>query len=212
VDQIVEQTRGSEENFQYVLRYLINHYQQSNIMGMDEVFVHIAEKYYLSGEADWIDEASLKKLKDRVEKIKPNLIGNRAPSLKLPTINNQFASLQDIESDYIILYFWEPGCGHCKTVTPKIWDIYQAYDRDKLEVFAVYTQTDKEEWIQYVNDKGFDWINTWDPQHTSNFRNKYDIYSTPTIYLLDKNKDIVAKRIDYKSLEKMIEQKLGNGK
>jgi thiol-disulfide isomerase/thioredoxin len=178
-------------------------------MGMDKVFVHIAEKYYLSGEADWIGQESLTKLRERVNKIKPNIIGKKAPSLKLPTINNEFASLQDIDSKYTILYFWEPGCGHCKTVTPKLWEIYKKYNRDQLEIFAVYTQVNREKWMEYINDKGFDWVNTWDPQHTSNFRQKYDIYSTPTIYLINKDKEIIAKRIDYKSLEKMLEQKIG---
>ena len=209
VDKVINQTSGSEEAFQYVTRYLINHYQKSNIMGMDKVFVHIAENYYLTGEADWMDEESLDKLRERVSKIKPNIIGNKAPVLKLPTISNEFASLHDIDSKYTILYFWEPNCGHCKTVTPKIWDIYQDYSRDQLEVFAVYTQVDQEEWLEYINDKGFDWINVWDPQHTSNFRNKYDIYSTPTIYLINENKEIEAKRIDHESLKKMLEQKLG---
>jgi thiol-disulfide isomerase/thioredoxin len=208
VDKVIQQTRGSDEAFQYVTRYLINHYQKSKIMGMDKVFVHIAEKYYLSGEADWMDEKSLDKLRERVQKIKPNLIGNVAPSLKLPTINNEFASLHDLESKYTILYFWEPGCGHCKKVTPKIRDIFKKYTRDQLEVFAVYTQSDREEWRKYVKDKDLNWVNVWDPQYTSNFRDKYDIYSTPTIYLIDQNNKIVAKRIDFKSLKKMLEQKL----
>ena len=78
VDRIVGKTQGSDETFQYVVRYLLNHYQKSNIMGMDEVFVHIAEKYYLSGQADWVDSTTLAKMRDRVSKIKPNIIGKKA--------------------------------------------------------------------------------------------------------------------------------------
>ncbi|MFO8234861.1 MAG: DUF5106 domain-containing protein [Bacteroidales bacterium] len=208
VDRVIKLTDGNDETFEYITRFLLNEYQQSNIMGMDKVFVHIAEKYYLSGEADWVNENTLKQLQERVDRLKPNLIGNEAPDLKLPTIKSEFANLQDINSEYTVLYFWEPDCGHCKKTSPKLWELYEEYDRDQLEIFAVYTQTDEEEWKNYINDNEFDWINVWDPQHTSDFRSKYDIYSTPTIYLIDKNKRIIAKRIDHNSLKQMLEQKL----
>ena len=210
VNRIVSKTRGSDETFQYVVRYLLNHYQQSNIMGMDEVFVHIADKYYLSGEADWVDSTMLSNLRDRVNKIKPNIIGKTAPELKLITSSGEYASLHDVESKYTLLYFWEPTCSHCKKLTPKIQDLYQDYSSDKLEVFAVYTQTDREEWIKYLNNKNLNWINTYDPKYISNFRNKYDVYSTPTVYLLDEDKTIIAKRLGFESLKKMLEQKIRN--
>lgn len=209
VDKVLNKAKENDETFEYLGRFLINHYQQSDIMGMDKVFVHIAENYYLSGDAHWIDSSSIDKLKERVEKIKPNLIGKTAPDLKLPTMSGENTQLHDIESDYTILYFWEPGCSHCKKVSPKLYDIYNSYDRSTLEILAVYTQADKEEWTKYINKKGFDWINAFDPYNTSNFRRKYDIYSTPTIYLLNKDKEIIAKRISHQALKKMLEQKIG---
>ena len=209
IDWVVEQTRGSEENFQYVVRYLLNHFQKSNIMGMDKVFVYVAEHYYLNGEADWVDQATLSRIRSRVEKIKPNLIGKQAPRLQMSSLDGKKYSLYDMDSQYTLLYFWEPSCGHCKTVTPKIHDLYQKYSRDQLGVFAVYTQGDRKEWKKYVNNNGMDWINVYDPGQNSNFRRKYDVYSTPTIYLLNKDKTIIAKRIGHETLKKMLEQKIG---
>ncbi|MFW5944572.1 MAG: thioredoxin-like domain-containing protein [Bacteroidota bacterium] len=210
VNRIVSKTKGSEETYEYVVRYLLNHYQQSNIMGMDKVFVHIAEKYYLSGRADWADSSTIKKLRDRVSKIKPNLIGKKAPKLKTITSSGEDANLHDVDSEYTLLYFWEPSCSHCKKLTPKIHDLYQNYSRDQFEVFAVYTQTDKKEWMEYLNNQEYDWIHTYDPEYTSNFRKKYDVYSTPTVYLLDEEKTIVAKRLDFESLKEMLEKKIGS--
>lgn len=210
VDRVIDMTKDNEETFQFIARYLLNRYQESNIMGMDKVFVHIAEKYYLSGRADWVNQNMLQRLQDRVNKIKPNLIGKKAPELKLPTIDRKTANLHDIESEYTVIYFFEPDCSHCKKTSPKLWELYENYDRSQLEIFAVYTQTDEEEWKEYINENSFNWINVWDPQHTSGFRSKYDIYSTPTIYLIDKDNKIVAKRIDYKSLKQMLQQKIEN--
>ncbi len=77
-----------------------------------------------------------------------------------------------------------------------------------MEVLAVYTQQDKEEWENYINETGYDWINAWDPDQQTYFRYYYDVYTTPTLYVLDRNKTIVAKRIDMESLEQMMDQLL----
>ena len=209
IDWVVKQTRGSDENFQYAVRYLLNHYQKSNIMGMDKVFVHVAEKYYLSGKADWVDEATMAKIKDRVMRIKPNLIGKQAPHLSLTSTNGKNRDLYEVQSQYTLLYFYEPTCSHCKKVTPKVYELYQKYNRDQFEVYAIYTQSDRQEWKQYINNNNLDWINVYDPRYSSNFREKYDVYSTPTIYLLDEDKNIVAKRIGHDTLKEMLKQKLG---
>jgi thiol-disulfide isomerase/thioredoxin len=195
--------------FQYVIQYFINTFQKSNIMGMDKVFVHIAEKYYISGKVDWLSDETMEKLKEQVAKLRFNLIGNIAQNLKMETIDGHYEQLQDITSKFTLVYFFEPDCGHCKKVTPKVYELIQKYDKSDFEVFAVYTQGDKEEWLEYIHDNGFEeWINVWDPYHLTNFRFFYNVYSTPTIYLLDKDKKIIAKRISAESLANILEIEL----
>ncbi len=73
-----------------------------------------------------------------------------------------------------------------------------------IKVFAVTTEFDVDKWKAFI--KKFDvgnWINVGDiqfdeegnPVATSNWREQYDIHSTPVIYLLDQEKKIIAKRI-----------------
>jgi len=208
IDIIAAKAKENEEMFQYVMRYFINTFQRSNIMGMDKVFVHVAENYYLTDEVDWLDDNTLKRIKEQVAKLRFNLIGNKAQELKMETSTGEYASLYDIDAKFTILYFFEPNCGHCKKVTPQLNEIYKAFNRDEVGVFAVYTQRDKEEWKEYINDNQLNWINVWDPNNTSNFRFFYNIYSTPTIYLLDEDKKIIAKRIGHESVRKIIEMEL----
>jgi hypothetical protein len=54
-------------------------------------------------------------------------------------------------------------------------------------------------------DKLEGWIVTSDPDHTSDFRSKYDVYSTPTIYLLDEKKIIRGKRLDHSNIPTIID-------
>jgi len=208
IDIIAARAEENDEMFQYLMRYFINTFQRSNIMGMDKVFVHVAENYYLTDKVDWIDDNTLERIKEQVAKLRFNLIGNKAQDLKMQTNTGEYASLFDIDAKFTIIYFFEPNCGHCKKVTPKMQEIYNDFDRSEVEVFAVYTQQEKDEWIKYIKENQLNWINVWDPNNSSNFRFFYNIYSTPTIYLLDKDKTIIAKRIGHESVRKIIEMEL----
>jgi thiol-disulfide isomerase/thioredoxin len=210
IDIVANQAEADDEMFQYIIRYFFNTFQNSNIMGMDKVLVHIADEYYLTDKVDWLDAENAKKLKEHVAKLRFNLIGNFAQDLKMETINEEYAQLRDIKAKFTLVYFWEPNCGHCKKVTPEVYKLYHEFSRDEFEVFAVYTQTDKKEWTEYIHEKGYeDWINVWDQYNLTNFRFFYNVYSTPTIYLLDENKKIIAKRIGHETLRNILEIELG---
>lgn len=205
--RVIEMASQHEKVYQYVLVYLLNTFETSHVMGLDEVFVHLADSYYLSGKAPWATPDFLEKLSTRVQRLKPNLIGRVAENLRMQTQQGNFANLHQIKADFIILYFYEPGCGHCKTVTPQLLKLYEKYKSKGLEVYAVYILDDKEEWIDYTTKNNLNWINVFDPTNASFFRYYYDIYSTPTIYMLDRDKKIIAKRVGVETLEQIIEDK-----
>lgn len=206
--RVVELSRVNDQVYQYVLVYLLNHFERSNIMGMDEVFVELAERYYLSGEAHWVNEETIRRLRDRVERIKPNLIGRTAPEMRMRNPEGDMVSLHETEAEYTIIYFYEPACGHCKVVTPRLNELYRQYRGRGLAVFGVYIYGDVEEWKEYIGSNDLEWVNVFDPQNQSNFRFNYDIYSTPTLYILDADKTIIAKRIGIETVEQMMEEKL----
>ena len=206
MDKVLDRARAHPSVFQYSLIYLMNHYVNSNIMGMDAVYVHLAEKYYLSGQAPWADSTFLKNLADNVNKTKPNLIGKTAPNLVMESITGEWYALHQVKARYTVLYFWEPNCGFCKEETPRLYDLFRKWKLHGLAVFAVYTQGKKEEWSRYLDEKGFDWINVYDPQNASYFRYYYNVVSTPTLYLLDQDKKIIAKRINVETLGQMLER------
>jgi len=203
---VLEKASANEEVFKYTLQIIFNKYNNSNIMGMDKVFVFLAENYYLNGKANWTDTTWLKKVQERVTELKPNLIGKAAPELKLIGFDDSFVSLYMIKADYTVLFFYEPSCGHCKKSTPKMKELSDKYWEKGVVVLGVYTQVDKEEWKKFIEEQHLEnWINAWDPYNQSHFRDHYDVRSTPTIYLLDKDKRIIGKRIDVETLEKMLE-------
>ena len=205
---LVEKSKANREMFQYILSYLINKFQTSERMGMDGVFVVLAEKYYLGGQAWWADQKLLDKISERVNALKPNLIGKVAPDLWLPDPNGKYFRLSNINSKITVIFFWDPECSHCKKEMPKLKNVYDNYKKYGLEVYAVYTQGDQPKWMESISKNDLTWINVWDPTFSSNFRNLYDIYSTPVIYVLDSGKKIIAKRISVETLESILKQEL----
>lgn len=203
---VIEKAKANEEMFRYISLQRLNDALSSEVMGMDKLFVEIAERYFLNGKAAWLDTAALAKVKEKVRVIKPNLIGNLAPELRLPDSEGMFYSLRQMNSKYTVLLFWEPNCSHCKKTVPQLYkDLYLLFKDKGVDIYAVCTQNKKDEWMKAVSEyKIHDWTNVWDPAVTSNFRSLYDVYSTPVMYILDQTKHIIAKRLDVESAVKFL--------
>lgn len=217
-DKLIEKVRQNDELFQYVVQYVTYNFETSQIMGMDAVFLHMAEKYYLTGQATWADSAAIAKIDERVERIKPTMIGNQTPPLTLAdTTFERWIDVNDLEAEYTILYFYDPDCGHCKKKTPVLVEKFQEVKDDNVIIYAVSGSSD-EDWKKFIREKGLneDGIyNVAAPQKvyedskyatqlildkktdykSLNYRNTYDVFSTPKIFLLDKDKKIVAKQV-----------------
>lgn len=211
-DILIEKTRQSKEVFKYTVHYITNTFETSNIMGMDAVFVHMAEKYYNTKQAFWIDSARLKKIAERAAVLKTGLVGQKAENLLMNKLDGSTLKLYDVKAEYTILYFWDPGCGHCKKVTPLLLDYYNKNKHKGIEVFGVGCGDDYEEWKKYIEENKLDWINVMDFYNKTNFRKLFDIYSTPVSYVLDKDKKIIAKRLTVEQIEELIERLMSEKK
>jgi len=203
---LIEKSKVNEEMYRYISLNRLNDGVTSEVMGMDKLFVEIADRYFLNDKEAWLDSAALAKVKEKVRVTKPNLIGKLAPELKLPDSEGMFFSLRQMNAKYTILYFWEPNCSHCKKTTPLLYkDLYLPFKDKGVEIYAVCTQNKKEDWMKAISEyKIYDWTNVWDPSVTSNFHSLYDIFSTPVIYILDPTKHIIAKRLDVDSAVKFL--------
>ena len=208
VDLLISISKSNEETYRYLLVTLSNKYETSPVMGHDEVFVHIIEKYYLTGEATWVNDDLIGKLSERIATMKPNFLGNQAPQLVLTDTMSSKVSLYDLTSDYVVLYFYDPDCGHCKEKTPVLFESYSRLQSKSVEILAVNITTNKDRWLEYIRDNGFDWVNLMDENGSSNFRYYYDVRSTPTVFILDKEKKIIAKKLDAAQVEEFINRSI----
>ena len=213
-DFLVAKTLPSKEISKYVIYWITNHYETSEYMGMDAVFVHMALTYYSDKKLTfWLDDALRFKIVDRAQTLDYNIIGKRGQNLNMPDTSGMYQSLYNIKAQYTVLVFWDANCGRCKEEIPKVLELYKEQNSSlnltgtkKMEVFGVGMTPEPKDWKTYIHDHKLPWINVHDPNHESNFRKFYDVYSTPVIYLLDENKRIIAKRLSVDQLKDFIEK------
>ena len=94
---------------------------------------------------------------------------------------------------------------------PKLKEFYDNWKDKGVEVYAVCGKTVKEDGMvqcaEFILEKEMTgWINVVDPYYRTKFKTTYDIKSTPQIYLLDKNKEILSKRLGVEQIEEVLQQ------
>ena len=208
-DKVLKAAKNSPELFHYTLRTLTANAYESKIMGMDEVFVYLVENYYMKGDATWLSEKDLQWYTDRAKKIKPNVLGNIAPDLNMQNVFSlQDNPLSQVKAKYTLLIVWSYDCPTCKKEIPQLDSAYNANLKARgLKVYSIAAGGDLDKIQDFVkNNKIEDWINVADVNNNTNFKEKYDAYATPKLYLLDENKKIIGKGLDHTNIGIVIDQ------
>ncbi len=201
IDKVLSRTDSSDIVFNYLIWHFIEQYDQEEIMGMDKVFVHLARNYFGDSTRVRTSESVVKKIRDRAEKVAPLLIGNKAPNLILLDTANTFTSFYNIKSDYLLLFFYDYDCGVCKKEIKILKPLIDSTSFD-IKVFSVCTDTNLAKWKDKIQQyKIQDWVNVNATRSiTESYHDLYDIYATPMIYLLNREREIIAKKISANQL------------
>ncbi len=240
IDKVIAKCEQDNLVYNLLIGYFTYKYEQSKVMGFDKVFVHVADKYIISGKATKVyTEETTKKIKERVDILRNLLLEARVSDLYVidttyakqvrrmgfDTANSSkaltdlyykhveqltpmFRTLYQVNAKYTVLVFWAVDCGHCKTEVPKLHEELQKFKGNlDVKVFAVQTKDDLyDDWRKFiVSEKLKDFIHVYDPVHINNLKEKFDIYSTPVIYVLDRDKRIKAKRLGAEQVAGLIE-------
>jgi thiol-disulfide isomerase/thioredoxin len=207
-DIILAKTKGTEELFKYTLRTLTNNSLKSKVMGMDEFFIHLVENYYMKGAATWLDSAGLAWYADRARKFKPNVIGNIAPELNMQDVFT-FADipLHSVKAKYTLLVIWSYDCGTCQKEVPQLDSLYRNELKKRgVKVYSVASGGELSEILKFIDKhKIQEWTNVADIHNNTDFKNKYDAFATPRLYLLDEQKRIIGKGLDHSNVLTVLE-------
>lgn len=188
------------------------------------VFAHIAdlyEKYLYDPNSPLRDESLYipvlesviaAPVFDEVYKIRPahllelalkNRVGQPATDFTYTLASGKTGTLYNVKADYLLLFFYNPDCHACKEITEQLSGnplIGQLEETKKLKILAIYPDEDLEAWKKHIPDIPANWINSYDSSVTLKNDEIYDLKAIPTLYLLDKDKNVILKDITFNQL------------
>jgi thiol-disulfide isomerase/thioredoxin len=149
-----------------------------------------------------------------------NQLGEQAADMQMLDTNAKAVSLYSINAPFTFLTFWDPNCGHCKETVPRIDSFYEAKWK-ALGVKLVGVNVDdgaNNLWKKFIQEhKLKDWIHIYQPKAAkdeeakkgiANFRQLYDVFKTPTLYLLDDKKRIIGKMLSIEQFDEVLQAKI----
>jgi thiol-disulfide isomerase/thioredoxin len=214
-DSIIEEiqymltvAKTGNEIYPFLLFKFTNKYITPEFMGQDKVFLHIYQNFFAKGDTLLLNDASKKSITERAYSMMANQLGLAAPPLVINDIDDKKISLYDIKSPYTFVAFWDPTCSHCKVEMPRVDSFYKAI-WNKLNVKVLSVNINFKElpaWKTFIKENKLEgWINAYQTEADLNneiqqgkpttIRQLYDVFKTPTFYLLDANKKIIAKNL-----------------
>lgn len=219
VKYILLSARTGKEIYPYLLTKFTNKYMNPEFMGQDKVFVYLFENFYAKGDTMILNPASRKTVTERAYSLMANQLGKPAPVLNLTDTTGNTVSLYNLKSEFTVVAFWDPNCGHCKEEMPRLDSFYQ--NKWKALGVAVYGvniyENEVPAWKKFITEKKLSgWTHAYQTKATKdaeeragvpNYRQLYDIFKTPTLYLLDKEKRIIAKQLSLEQFDDLITTK-----
>lgn len=247
VDKFFARCNEGTMIYNAMLGYLTHSFESNKTMSFDnkgntitfeKAFVHICDKYIISGKAkDVYSEETVVKIKEKMDILRNLLPGAKVPDISMfdtisgkavrkmgfdtaktsTSISNlynknieklipMYTSLYQVKAKYTVLVFWAEDCGHCQTEMPKLNEnLKELKGKVDLKVFAVQTKAELfEKWCKFIVDKKLDFINVYEAIPFNNLREKFDIFATPVIYILDSDKRIKAKKLGAEQVVEII--------
>ncbi len=196
-DVIMSQAGGNQEVYDFVLNFLIDSFERFQ---MENALVHIADNY-LEGECETENEQILKERLEAFQKMAP---GKKVKNIVLLDENDNPQRLNDIESKYILVVFWSTNCPHCTSLLPRLknWCEKEKNELD-LSVYAVSIDSSRVRWEDYIIMESLPWTNVYDPEGwESKTSRQYNIYATPTMILIDRERSIISKPMTFRALKR----------
>ncbi len=190
VDEIIENTSSNKVVGDFVVEFLMRGFE---ILKLNEVLQHIAEIYTPNSSCEDGDKSTLVRRLNS-QKMLP---GTLAPEFSLIGVAGDSVSLSNISSKYKLIVFWASWCPHCEQLLPDLYQWYLNRDID-IEVVAVSIDENQDDWRAFVTERGYNWINCSEPEKwDGRVAVAYDIYATPTMFLLDKENLIISKPLTF---------------
>ena len=175
--------------------------QQQNV-----IMVNFMLNHYLQLPKELQDASFINNIKAQLK----TAVGMPVPNIiwKENGIQKDLYSLTD--ANHYVIAFWSSTCSHCLKEMPVLYDYLNDNAQIKVVAIGLEDSSSKAGWqTQIKNYPKFTNVygdNIWE----NKFARDYGVNATPSFFVLDKNKKVIAKPDDVEELKAYFQKKISN--
>jgi thiol-disulfide isomerase/thioredoxin len=203
IDLLLKNLSKNETKFNEISQYLFNLLERKSMLQASE---YLAIKVLTQNSCTINDD-----LANQLESYRTMKVGNTAPQIIFSgdVLTSEKAEkvpsrLSDIETAYKVVIFGASWCPKCVEELSQLLPLYQKWKSKGVEVVFVSLDTDKSVFKSFTRIFPFisicDYMK-WESQAVKD----YHVFATPTIYLLDKNQEILLRPLSIEQLDTWVD-------
>lgn len=180
---------------------LVDLWQQMADLGLESVANYIATNYLIDVAKNLNDE----KLVEDLTLFKNTSLGSKAPDFSFE-IEKGTKKLSEVDlAKMYIIVFWSSTCSHCLNEIPQLRDFIKTQEENKVKVIAIGLENEPYKWKDLTYNYP-DFIHVYGEGKWDNeIGNTYGVTATPTYFILNKEKEIIAKPENFEALKAFFE-------
>lgn len=205
IDIILEQLKGQDEKYNTVADYLFDLLEERSLFTSAE---YLSNKLLSTDDCGCLNEATKKKF----EKYRKMATGATAPDIEFTEYTYlpegvTAKKLSELKADYYLVVFAAGWCPHCVEAMPKIKELYPDLKEKNVEVVLVSLDVNATDFAKFAAPLPF--VSTTDYKKWEGVAaTDYQIYSTPTYFMLDNKLEILMKLKSVDHIKSWVEFKI----
>ncbi len=182
---------------------LVSLWEQMADLNHEGIANYIAENYLMDIAVSLNDQELLRGL----ILFKNLSTGNVAPDFYLEVEKTGAKKLSALKiAEHYIILFWSSTCSHCLGEVPQLQTYIKSKEKGKVKVVAVALEEEALKWKGLIPNYP-EFIHVYGAGKWENeIGNDYGVKATPTYFVLNKNKEIIAKPEDFEALKAFFEK------
>ena len=199
-DNVLSRSVTSYTMYSAVYQYLISGFNELGVTMVVDYLIRMPHLEYLNPTDEQRDEIT--KIAESYLRVR---IGEQSPDIQFNTIDKFENTLSKIESKNTIILFWSYSCPHCRDMLFELGKLIK--NNKDLAVVTVCVSGDLKEVKRMLRKAGLrKQFNICDGMGwNSPIVEAYAVDMTPSLFLLDENKVLIAKPFDIEEVKRILQ-------
>ena len=208
INRLIDRTNDNIDLRDFILWHLLERYRHPEYMSQDQVFVYLYDEYFSQLEIKDLNETNLMMIRDKAEHLRRLALFNMTPDFKI----NDSLNLYSLGSEYTVIFLFDHDCDVCQLEMRDLDSV--CAEHPEITVLAIDMNLDNVADSSTDSSGGFEirpkgngdlkshiqHHRITNPSELIALSDAYDIEATPLIYVLDRDKRIIAKKIRAKQI------------